>query len=210
MSGGQPGLGDLEGEVSGDGVRGLAAVEGNELEERHTLGSFGAEAFEQVGGWEGFGQFEVDGFILGGDAEAESLGEDDAGAGIETLGACDGDLGAAEHAFPEAHEIMVAEEAEVALLGEADAEAVGRGDEVGHGIGHLRGRAWAGMEKGPSFCRGNTGASQDRERAREGFRARTRRAGRVGAGAVVCAAGEGRDPRVRAGGSRRALRRSVP
>src|SRR2546421_352031 len=61
-----------------------------------------------------------------GDTERQRQGEPHAWPRVETLGDGDRQIGAAEHAFADVHQVVMADEAQVAGFAEADAEFAAR------------------------------------------------------------------------------------
>ncbi len=72
--------------------------------------------------FQGLGQLQLADLLAADDAERQRQGEDEARLGVEALGLAHRQFGAAQQALEGAHEIVVAEEAEVGALAEAEAD----------------------------------------------------------------------------------------
>ena len=75
-----------------------------------------------------FVQFQFDDFFAADDAERQRQGEDQARFGMEALGVAERQGGAAQHALEGAHQVVMAEQTQVAALAEADANLVANGE----------------------------------------------------------------------------------
>ena len=78
------------------------------------------------------------------DAQGQRQGEDHARLGIEALGGVEGQVGAAEHALEAAHQVVVADQAEVAAFAETDSDLVTSHASVQTEACGCRGRATCG------------------------------------------------------------------
>ena len=75
---------------------------------------------DQIGGFERFNEFEVHDLASTLDSQPQGQGEGDLWSGVEALSQCDRDSRAAQHSLQAAHDVAMADQAEIAALGESE------------------------------------------------------------------------------------------
>ena len=79
---------------------------------------------ERLGGLDGFSPFNLDDFVKSRHSQRKGKGKDDAWLRMEAFGGAEGKLGAAEHALEGAHQVVMADEAKVAILAETESDFI--------------------------------------------------------------------------------------
>ena len=83
-------------------------------------GSDALQPGEQFGGLERFGKLEVDDLAATLDSQPQGQGEGHLGPGVEALSQGDRDSCAAQHPLQAAHDVVMADQSEIAALGESE------------------------------------------------------------------------------------------